>query len=206
MPDTGSRPTTRAEVDRGLADDPRGRHRPRAACRSDRARCARRGTRRARTRRTARAPAGTRSRPSSSPMIAKMKSVCAFGQEHPLGPARAEADAVDAAAPERDQRLRDLVAGVRRVGPRVEEREHARAAIRRGDGEHRRDGRPRATERRQVLDPRAGDEQQRDRRSARTRSSSRGRARGSRGTHSTPQTEQHRAPRTPVGEAIRRAE
>ena len=36
-------------------------------------------------------------------------------EEHPLGAAGAEPDAVHAAAAERDQRLRDLVAGVRRV-------------------------------------------------------------------------------------------
>ena len=58
-------------------------------------------------------------RPSSSPMIAKMKSVCAFGQEDPLRPAGAEADAGEPAAADRDQRLRDLVAGVRWVGERM---------------------------------------------------------------------------------------
>ena len=65
-----------------------------------------------------------------------MKSVSAFGQEHPLGPARAEPDAVHTAAPERDQRLRDLVAGAPLVLPRVQEREHARPPVGRREREH----------------------------------------------------------------------
>ncbi len=52
-------------------------------------------------------------------------------EEQPLGMAVPEADAVHPAAAERDQRLRDLVAGVRRVLPRMQEREHARAPVRR---------------------------------------------------------------------------
>ena len=67
-------------------------------------------------------------RPSSSPMMAKMKSVCAFGRKFHLARPGAEPDAGEPAAAERDERLRDLVAGVRRVGERVEEREHAAPA------------------------------------------------------------------------------
>ena len=59
------------------------------------------------------------------------------GQEQPLRAARAEADAVHATAAERDQRLRDLVAGVGLVLPRVQEREHARPAVRRRERERR---------------------------------------------------------------------
>ena len=66
------------------------------------------------------------------------------GQEHPLGATRAEPDAVDAAAAERDQRLGDLVAGVRLVVPRVQEREHAGAAVGRREREHGRRRRPRS--------------------------------------------------------------
>ena len=112
------------------------------------------------------------------------------GEEHPLGPARAEPDAVDAAAAERDQRLRDLVAGVRRVGPRVEEREHARPAVRRRDREQRvTSATPAATERApgaSCRTPATSSIDDRDER--RTRRSSRGRARGSRGSTRPPPT------------------
>ena len=56
-------------------------------------------------------------------------------EEQPLGAARAEPDAVHAAAPERDQRLRDLVAGVPLVVPRMQEREHPRAPVGRRERE-----------------------------------------------------------------------
>ena len=61
-------------------------------------------------------------------------------EEVPLGPAGAEPDAGPAAAADRDQRLRDLVALVRLVGERVQEREHPRPPVRRREreqGDHR---------------------------------------------------------------------
>ncbi len=66
------------------------------------------------------------------------------GEEHPLGATRAEPDAAHAAAAERDQRLGDLIAGVRLVLPRVHEREHAGAAVRRREREHGDERRPRS--------------------------------------------------------------
>ena len=53
--------------------------------------------------------------PSSSPMIAKMKSLWAFGQVVPLLAAVAQAHAEPAAGAERDQSLDQLVAGALRV-------------------------------------------------------------------------------------------
>ena len=129
MPVTGQQADDRADVDDGLPDDPHG-----DAGREQRAEAVGRAQRGAhaehrRRRRTAPITRKQPMRPSSSPMMAKMKSVCAFGQEVPLGPARAEPDAGEPAAAERDQRLRDLVARVRRVGERVEEGEHPRPPV-----------------------------------------------------------------------------
>ena len=62
-------------------------------------------------------------------MMAKMKSVWAFGQEAPLGPAGAEADAGEPPRRDADQRLAHLVAGVLRVLRRVEERSSRLAPV-----------------------------------------------------------------------------
>ena len=84
-------------------------------------------------------------------------------EEVPLRPARAEADAGEPAAADRDERLRDLVSGVGLVGERMQEGEQARPPVRLGDGE---DGDDRGgTERHRPEMPRAaarGDEHGRD--------------------------------------------
>ena len=54
-------------------------------------------------------------------------------EEVPFGPARAEADAGQPAAADRDERLRDLVPRVGLVGERMQEREEARPPVRLGD-------------------------------------------------------------------------
>src|SRR6266511_34922 len=80
-------------------------------------------------------------------------------EEQPLRPASAEAHAVDAATPERDQRLHDLVAGVGRVGARMQEREHARAPVRGRDCKERGEPDARRADHRKVTQPHApGDE------------------------------------------------
>ena len=54
-------------------------------------------------------------------MMAKMKSVWAYGQEAPLGPTLAQPGAEEAAVGHAHLRLDGLVAGVERVGPRIAE-------------------------------------------------------------------------------------
>ena len=61
-----------------------------------------------------------------------------FGQVQELLDARAQADAEPLAAPERDQRMRKLVALAERIGPRVEERREPLQPVRRGDEDRRR--------------------------------------------------------------------
>ena len=70
-------------------------------------------------------------------MMAKMKSVCALGRKFHLARPAPSPTPVRPPLPERDQRLRDLVARVRRVGERVQEREHAGPPVGLGEREER---------------------------------------------------------------------
>ena len=72
-------------------------------------------------------------------------------EEEPLGAARTEADAVDAAAADRDQRPVELVAGVADVVARMQEREHARPPVAGAQREHGRGRHTEAGQRREVL-------------------------------------------------------
>ena len=69
-------------------------------------------------------------RPSSSPMTAKIMSVCASGRYETFPTPSPRPAPVNAARADPDRRLHDLEAGALRVAPRVEEAEDARAAVR----------------------------------------------------------------------------
>ena len=68
-------------------------------------------------------------RPSSSPMMAKMKSVWALGRKPHLARLRAEADAGHSPPAQTDERLHDLIAGVAGVRPRIDEGQEPGPAI-----------------------------------------------------------------------------
>ena len=70
-------------------------------------------------------------------MIAKMKSVCALGRNIHFARPAPSPTPVDPPLPSAISDCDDLVAGVRRVGERVEEREHAGPAVRLGHREER---------------------------------------------------------------------
>ena len=135
IPETGQQADDRADVDRGLPDDPHGD--PGREQHAEPVGRARRG---------AHAEHGERDEQREHRAAADEAELLAddredevgvrVRQEVPLRPAGAEADAGQAAAAERDERLRDLVARVAGVVERVQEREQPRAAVGLGDGEH----------------------------------------------------------------------
>ena len=136
MPVTGSRADDRADVDHRLADDPH-----RGAGGDERTEPVGRAQRGARAEDAERDEQPDHEEAPDEPELladdGEDEVGVRVGQEVPLRPAGAEADAGQAAAPERDERLRDLVAGVGRVGERVQEREHARPPVGLGEREQR---------------------------------------------------------------------
>ena len=76
--------------------------------------------------------------------------------------ARPEADPEPLAAPDRDQRLHELEAAVERVLPGVAEGREAAHAVGRGDGEQRHAGHGDQHRDEQVVEPHAGEEQDRE--------------------------------------------
>ena len=107
--------------------------------------------------------------------------------------ARAEADAEPFAAAERDQRMRQLIALVQRIGPRIEEVRQALQAIRRGDQDRGERDRQQHREADEQPPVEAAEEQDRRTRSRRSRRTRRSRARAAAGRRSAP------SPRTAAG-------
>ena len=91
-----------------------------------------------------------------------------FGQVEQLLDARAQADAEPLAAPEGDQRVRQLVALAERVGPRVHEAEDALHAVRRREHQQREAGGQQREQRGEVPPVHAAEKQDRERRSPRS--------------------------------------
>ena len=128
-PVTGSKPERDTDVDERLHEEPDGdADRQQHAESIGRVERDREADER-RAPRTARITVTAPIRPSSSPMIEKMKSVCANGQVAPLAPARAQAHAGDATVGDRRQRLHRLETFAVSPGPEVEEAEQAVHAV-----------------------------------------------------------------------------